>query len=217
MGFAVSSYGVFEKSKEHMKSIETLSEVTNDAASQLSMEEPYIVSVTVEGQCPLIFHRWSCDDIENKAKAAKGSRAKKTDNVESYVWRNAANEICIPGEYFRMSMVNAAKFAQDPRSPRKSAMDLFKAGIVVLNELCSLGATDWDYLDRRRAVVQRQGLTRIRPAFHTGWEASFTVQVILPEYISRQFLNEILQKAGRLVGVADQRPTYGRFAVTHFE
>jgi hypothetical protein len=198
------------------KAIEALTQVTNDSQETLSFEEPYMIRVRVQGSAALIFHRWSCDDIETKSKAAKGSKAKKEDNVESYVYRNDAGEISIPGEYFRMSIVNAAKFLQDPRSPRKSAMDLFKAGVVVLDELCSLGSKDWDYLDRRRVMIQRNGITRIRPAFNIGWRCEFTTQVLVPEYISTQLLNEVIQKAGRLIGVADMRPTFGRFQVIGF-
>lgn len=197
--------------------MEALSQVTNDSQDTIAMEEPYICSVNVVGTAALIFHRWSCDDIETKSKAAKGSKAKKEDNIESYVYRNEKKEIAIPGEYFRMSIINAAKFLQDPRSPRKSAMDLFKAGIVVLDELCSLGSKDWDYLDRRRVMVQRNGITRVRPAFNIGWQAEFNLQVLLPEYISPQLLNETIQKAGRLIGVADMRPTYGRFQIVGFK
>ncbi len=200
-----------------MKKLETLNNVSNDGAKAISTEEPYVVEVRVKGTAALLFHRWSCDEIEAKSKAKKGSQAKKEDNLESYVWRNTKNEICIPGEYFRMSIINAAKFLQDPRSPRKSAMDLFKAGITTLDELCSLGSKDWDYLDRRRVTIQRNGITRIRPAFNIGWETEFRLQVLLPEYLSPALLNETIGKAGRLIGIADFRPTYGRFLVIRFD
>ena len=48
----------------------------------------------------------------------------------------------------------ALAFRQDPRSPRKSAMDLFKAGAVCLTPLASLHVRDWDYEDRRRVMIQ---------------------------------------------------------------
>lgn len=197
--------------------LEAINQVSNDSADTISMEQPYVALVRVTGTAALIFHRWSCDDIETKSKAAKGSKAKKEDNVESYVYRDGDGFICLPGEYFRMAIINAAKFLQDPRSPRKSAMDLFKAGIVVLDELCSLGSKEWDYLDRRRVMVQRNGITRVRPAFNAGWDVQFNVQVLVPEYISPELLNETIQKAGRLIGVADMRPTYGRFQVVGFK
>jgi len=196
--------------------IETIGDVTNDGASTVEFSEPYVVEVTLEGSAAFLFHRWSVDGIEAKAKAAKGSRAKKEDDLESYVYRTLEGNLSIPAEYFRMSIVNAAKFKQDPRSPRKSAMDLFKAGIVVLEELCDLGVREWDYLDRRRVMVQRSGITRSRPAMRPGWKCTAHLQVLLPEYIDGRFLNETIQAAGRLVGVGDFRPTFGRFQVIKF-
>jgi hypothetical protein len=37
---------------------------------------------------------------------------------------------------------------------------------------------------------------------------------LLPEYIDIHFFREILEMSGRLVGLADFRPTFGRFSVT---
>lgn len=197
--------------------LETLGNVTNDAEATLSLELPYIAEITVEGSAPLMFHRWSVDAVEAKSKAAKGSAAKKTDDLESYVYREGKGDIAIPGEYFRMSMIGAAKYQQDPRSPRKSAMDLFKAGVVVLDELCSLGSKEWDYLDRRRVMIQRNAVTRVRPCMNVGWRATFRLQVLTPEYISPALLNSTVATAGRLIGVGDFRPTFGRFSIVRFE
>ena len=137
--------------------------------------------------------------------------------VESYVYRDDAGHICLPGMYLVQSIIHAAKFRQDPRSPRKSAMDLFKAGLVPVTALASLGTKVWDYEHRCRAVIQRNGITRCRPAFKAGWSTSVDIQVNLPEYIPPDVLQEVAVNAGRLVGLADMRPTYGRYAVTRFE
>lgn len=193
-----------------------LGNVSNDAERTIAIDQPYIAEIEVEGTAAFLFHRWSVDGVEAKGKAAKGSKAKKTDDVESYVYRNKHNELGIPGEYFRMALINAAKYQQDPRSPRKSAMDLFKAGIVSLTDLCLLGKKDWDFIDRRRVCVQRNGITRDRPAFYPGWKAKMEFQVLLPEYINKHLLNSTIQAAGRLVGVGDFRPTFGRFSVVKF-
>lgn len=197
--------------------LDALAPTTNDAAQTIELLTPYVARITVEGTCAILFHRWSCEDVAAKSAAAKGSRGKKFDNPEAYVYRTEDGEIAIPGEYFRQSIIWAAKFRQDPRSPRKSAMDLFKAGIAVLDEMCSLGVKQWDYLDQRRVTVQRAGITRVRPAMHKGWRCEVSLQVLLPEYIEPMLLNEIAQSAGRIVGVADNRPSYGRFAVVGFD
>lgn len=190
---------------------------TNGGENGVEFQQPYRVQVTIEGTAPILFHRWNCESVESKSKASKGSKEKKTDDVESYVYRNDKNELCIPGEYLRGSIVGAAKFQQDPRSPRKSAADLFKAAIISLTPLASLGVKDWDYMDKRRVCIQRNAITRSRPAMNEGWTAKFILLVNLPEYIGQSLLNSTIQAAGKLIGLADFRPSFGRFVVTDFE
>ena len=194
-----------------------ISPVSNDALPVIEGLIPYVVTFSLEGTSALLFHRWSVEAVAEKAAAAKGSAAKKVDNHESYVWRLDNGELGLPGEYVRQSMIHAAKFRQDPRSPRKSAMDLYKAALVTRTELASLGSEKWDYMDQRRVMVQRNGVTRERPAFNPGWTAEFDFQVQLPEYVKPPDFLDVLVNAGRLVGVGDFRPTYGRFQVTKFD
>jgi hypothetical protein len=196
--------------------VTALNNPNNDAKDDIELSSPYMVEFTVEGTSAMLFHRWSCEAVEEKSNAAKGSKSKKTDNIESYIYRDEKGIVCVPSEYFRQTIIHAAKFRQDPRSPRKSAMDLFRAGIATIGELCSLGVNEPDYMDRRRVVIQRSAITRVRPAMLSGWKCSVSLQVLLPEYISPQFLNDTLQYSGRIVGIGDFRPSFGRFQVTGF-
>jgi hypothetical protein len=164
--------------------------VSNDGEAAISL--PFTIMLTVEGTADLLFHRYSADEVAEKGAAAKGSKAKKTDNIE----------------------------AQDPRSPRKSALDLCKAGLVVTPILSPVipqaadGPTqEWDYLDRQRVVVQRNAVTRVRPAFTTGWRCDLEIMSLLPEYLTPAFVRRLADDAGRFIGLADFRPTYGRFNI----
>jgi hypothetical protein len=192
-------------------------EVTNGGAATIDLSRPYRAAVKIRGEADLLFHRWNCEAVEAKSKAAKGSKAKKTDDIESYVYRNEASELCVPGEYLRQAVIHVSKFRQDPRSPRKSAFDLVKAAVVSLTPLASLGITEWHYEHKCRVQVQRNSITRVRPAIKAGWEAEFILMVNLPEYVSPEMLGGLLSDAGRLNGVGDFRPSYGRFLVTGFE
>lgn len=194
-----------------------IKEPTNGGAIDIAYTEPYRVSVAIEGHADFLFHRWNAEAVDEKAAANKGSKAKKSDNIDSYVWRDDAGGLCIPGEYLRGAIIMAAKFHQDPRSPRKSAMDLFKAGVVALTPLAPLGKDTWDYLDKRRAVVQRNGINRVRPAMRAGWKAEFVFLISTPEYVPPQLLQQVITKAGLLVGIGDFRPTFGRFGLVGFE
>lgn len=199
-----------------MTTATALKPVSNDAEETVALGEPYTVAVTIRGSAAILFHRWSNESVAAKSAAAKNSKAKKTDDLASYVYRCDNGHLGLPGEYLRQSIIGAARFRQDPRSPRKSAMDLYKAGVVAITELADLGVDEADYIDRRRVLVQRNAITRERPALREGWEATIDLMVLLPEYIDRTTLLEIIGSAGRLIGVGDFRPTYGRFAVTNF-
>ncbi len=192
-------------------------DITNAAAEVIELRQPYRALIKIRGDADILFHRWNCEAVAEKAAAAKGSKEKTSDNIESYVYRNGNEELCVPGEYLRGAMINAAKFRQDPRSPRKSAQDLVKASIVSLSPLASLGVKEWGYLHKCRVTIQRNSITRVRPAMLAGWEAEFVMLVTLPEYVTQDVLHALATDAGRLIGVGDFRPTYGRFHVIKFE
>lgn len=210
--FFTKEYGKMAKSN-----LKVVSTASNGAASVIEEGAPFSVEVNLTGAADLLFHRWNNEAVDAKASAAKNSRAKKTDDPETFVWRDDSGDIAIPGEYVRQSIIHAAKFKQDPRSPRKSAMDLFKAGIVTLTPLASLGCDTWDYLDTRRVTIQRAGINRTRPAMKAGWSATFIFSILTPEYIDAALFQDVLTTAGRLCGIGDFRPTYGRFNITRFE
>lgn len=197
--------------------------VTNGGKPFIETEIPYIAHIKIVGSADLLFHAWDCEAVKTKTDGSKGSTAKKFDNLESYVLRNEDDLICLPSEYLRMSIVNAAKFRQDPRSPRKSAMDIFKAGIVSLCPLSPVitregkATKTWDYEHKCRVTIQRAGITRTRPAFKEGWTCETSLMVNLPQYISGNDLLATVTMAGKVIGVGDFRPTYGRFQVINFE
>lgn len=190
---------------------------TNGGKGAIEFTAPYAVEFTIKGTCPILLHAWNVGAVKEKSTAAKGSKGKKTDDVESYVYRDDDGFICIPGQYPHAAMCEAGRYMQDPRSPRKSARDLMKGAVSPLTLLASLGTKTWDYEDERRVVIQRNGINRVRPAFREGWLATFQFQVNLPEYVSSTMMHECLALAGRVCGIGDFRPTYGRFNVVNFE
>lgn len=199
-----------------------LGPVTNGADQYISMDEPWAVNVTIRGVAPMLMHRWNSESIEEKATGPRGSLQRKTDDVESYVWRNEQGYICLPGEYVRQSILGASKRISDPTNVKKRAWELFKASIICTSELAPIlvdgkACKEWEVLDRRRVKVNQAGITRSRPAFLKGWTAEFTFVNLCPELISYDLLLDRLVSAGRLDGVADFRPTYGRYNVTLFE
>jgi len=193
--------------------------VSNAAADFIGMEQPYTASVTVEGTAALLFHAYNVESVAEKAGAAKGSKAKKTDDLESYVYRTPEGLLGIPGLNFCASLALAAKFVQDPRSPRKSALDLVKASVVPLGDIAALepATATWDSIDIRRVVVQRSAISRQRPCMRAGWRVTFQLLITAPEYVTVPFLRSLVQRAGKFTGLGDFRPSFGRFDVVRFD
>ncbi len=190
--------------------------VTNGARESIEAGLPYRLEVGIIGTAPLLMHAWNTESVKEKAASAKGSKAKKTDNVESYAYRDQDGYLGVPGVNFTAAIQIAGKFMTDPRSSRKSAYDLCKAGIVPLSHIaCFEPRTQaWDYEDVRRVAVMRAGVTRTRPAMREGWQLTFDLLITTPEYLSPATMAHLIGNAGRLVGLCDFRPSHGRFATT---
>lgn len=209
---------------EHDGDTLTLDEgqISNTGEFAIKFEEPYFLTLGIRGVAPILLHRYQAEDVEAKKKAGKNSAAKNTDNIEAYVYRNEKGEICLPGTYIYACLQDAGRYMQDPRSPRKSARDLIKAGIVPIDSLAPFMRdgktfTDWDYVDVQRVTINRAAVTRHRPAFNAGWQVEWRLLVNAPEWLEPHTVAQLANNAGRLCGIADFRPTYGRFVVTRFD
>lgn len=206
-------------SKEKNGRATAIAPVSNGAQEIIGYEQPYSALVTIEGTAPILFHGYNVESVKEKAGAAKGSKAKKSDDVESYVYRTDDGRLGIPGLMFCAAVAHAGRRVQDPSSPRKSMLDLCKAAIIPLDDVAPLqpDTEAWDYLDVRRVVVQRNAVPRERPAMRTGWRITFNLLVNAPEYINPMMLRGLITKAGKFSGLGDFRPTFGRFDIVNFE
>lgn len=193
--------------------------ITNGGAWVIEGEQPVRVRVSLTGTAPLLFHAWNIEEIEEKANAPKGSKAKKTDNPESYVYRDDDGNIGVPGTNFHSALIEAGRRMQDPASPRKAARELIKAAVIPLTVIAPFepATQTWDYEDARRVTVQKAGITRVRPAMASGWQLTYEMMLTAPDLITPAMFTELVQKSGLLVGLCDFRPTFGRFAANSIE
>ena len=60
-------------------------DVTNGGEGAILSGVPYRAKVRIQGVADLLFHKWDPEAVEAKAKSAKGSVAKKTDDIKTYV------------------------------------------------------------------------------------------------------------------------------------
>lgn len=191
----------------------------NGAKNLIDLTKPYRAKIQIVGTAPMLMHGWNIEAIAEKTNAKKGSDVKKTDDVESYVYRDEKKRIVMPAKNLCAGLRDAGKSFLDPASARKSMRDRIRA-VVVPDEIWGIvngGTATWDFIDRQRVTVNHAGITRSRPAFNQGWTIDFVLMVLAPEYVNPEKLYEILEHAGKFGGIGDFRPTYGRFRIGKYE
>ena len=104
---------------------------------------------------------------------------------------------------------------------RKSIVPFVAGSVEIAPEHIPFNTKQYK-IDTRRAVVQRQGILRSRAKLLT-WELGFDL-LVDEDWLSRnpgEDLKQMLQEAGRRVGIGDFRPQkrgkFGKFIVITFE
>ena len=70
------------------------------------------------------------------------------------------------------------------------------------------------FIDKRAINVKTSKVMRTRPKFPAGWSMTFTVSY-MADIITKDQLILICKTAGRLIGMGDYRPRFGRFTVAN--
>jgi hypothetical protein len=204
--------------KKAMATAITVNENHAESAKD-SITKPYRAKIVLEGRKSILFHGYNCDAVAAKAAATKGSAEKKIDNPEDFVYRTRDGHLGLNSIMLIQCLATAAKSFPDPRSSRKSAYDLFRAGITIDDEVVPFDGKlkTWDFLDRQRVGVNHSAVTRVRPALLAGWRMTMYIDVGAPQYITPSLLQDVLTDAGKFCGLADYRPVFGTFHVASFE
>jgi len=176
------------------------------------------------GEAPLLMHNGQMTDPLNKwAKAVKAvsGKRKKTDadheEMARLEWYGSLyldnGKPCIPGEVLEATFISAAKKSKQGMDAK---MGVFCPGNYLLkynNEADGIDAM-WNEAYHRMSTKVRvgvQGVIRTRPRFDE-WEADCEL-VYDDAVFNERAVWEILETAGRYVGLMDWRPRYGRFRV----
>jgi hypothetical protein len=126
---------------------------------------------------------------------------------------HAQGECYVPSSWIEAALRDTAKeFKGKGRSSLKGTV---LASVFVDPEQIPLGRKDYDEIDRRPAVIQRQRIVKSRPRFNK-WKVEFTINFDEAR-ISKNTLREVLEEAGKTKGIGDYGPKFGRFDVVSFE
>ena len=194
---------------------------------------------SIKGVAPTLIHSGRLanplDPIVKQMKLIHSKRKKTDDDIAALAkleWLGSfypetdggfevkGNEITVVG-YGRPHWPsdNIERMLQDAAAKNRLGKQ-FKAGVMVPEDgfLIYEGPDtieelfhDRRFWDTRSAKIQRATVQRTRPIFR-NWSMKFTVHY-LPDIVDPSAVTEAVMIAGRLIGLSDNRPKYGRFEV----
>ena len=178
------------------------------------------LTIIVDGRTPLLTHNpQSMAVVHGPSKQSRIPDPQ--DEAEAGCYRRDDGALCIKGDSFRGSLLLAAGAW---KTKGKATMKSRLAHIVVTEELIPIkhkdGALATSYeIDRRRVMVQKNGIIRSRPKF-IDWSCGFTIEYDPAIVTDPKIICDIFNDAGGRIGVGDFRPGkngwFGRFAVRSY-
>ncbi len=174
-----------------------------------------IFSVRIEGTAPLLMH--SPSGLSEK-KLARGVVPSPEEECKAALYTDGKGNIVIPARCIEGALVKAGAGKTAPGQGKKTYKNFILAGVQVSPEEIPLESGDYT-IDKRRAVIMRQGIIRCRPRFDK-WAINFEMRIIDSYLLGHGqdiALKSIVSDAGSLIGILDFRPRFGRFRVTKFE
>jgi len=170
------------------------------------------VKVKIKGIVPLLQNRFPMEE-ENEEKAKRrDEKFDPKDDADRSLYRN--DDGCyIPSTWIEAALRETAKEFKGKGKASLKATIL--ASVFVEPEEIPLGKKNYDEIDRRPAVIQRQRIVKSRPRFNS-WEIKFVINFD-ESRIKKETLKQILDEAGQCKGLGDYRPKFGRFQVVSFE
>lgn len=178
-------------------------------------------NVEIKGIAPLLQHRYLFkDEKDQMAKKSAGRKDYSSEWKTAMYWDDTIG-MYEPSNHLEGAMQKAASNFQIPGKGKKTYKDLFKSSVFVTPENIQFGLNGSPdklvesgklHIHRALVRVNRAGVERLRPMLKS-WSLSFELQV-LEDQIEPDAVKQILEYAGRYVGIGDYRPKYGRFTVS---
>jgi hypothetical protein len=184
---------------------------------------------TITGTAPLMMHSERLanpfDDVTKAMKAVTGKRKKTEDDLLEIarlewlggLYHDEDAGIHVPGYNVFAAMVNGGKM-------HKLGTQI-KRAVVIQEDKLALKFEgpkapedlfqNKRFVDMRSVKVGTAKVLRCRPIFR-DWELTFTV-LYEESAIQKDDLDRVMEDTGRMIGLGDYRPRFGRFEVSKAE
>lgn len=170
------------------------------------------LTISLKGVRPLLMHS------PNSMMDKKPNGSRKTvnyvpeDEAKAALHTNKDGVICVPAMAILGCMREAAKDHKVPGKGRKTLTKYVLSGLHVMPEMIPITPQEW-VVDARPVVVQRARVIRWRPRFDE-WALTFKINLVDESIFNPTLVRNVIEDAGKFVGLLDFRPYFGLFEVT---
>lgn len=174
------------------------------------------VKVRIRGTSDYLQHRRNPEDESDSVK--KKNVVDYSKDADKALYLDEKIGVYIPSKHIRGALVESGKnFIVKGLVNYKKIVD---STTEIDPDKIPIGKKTYDYKHQEFGRIPPKTGSSVmvsRPAFRKGWEAEFTILVIDEDRLPIKVLKEVLEFAGKFVGIGDWRPHFGRFEVVEFK
>jgi len=143
-----------------------------------------------------------------------------TEEWKKTIYFDESFGVYLPSISLEASFIEAAK---QFKMGRGTYSKYFKSGVFI-NEIMLpfyVEGSEIKTLEDKRIIIDRRtvknpatkGRNMRYRAMFKEWESEFDVTIAADDYIDKEILQDVMNYAGKFIGVGDYRPRFGRFTV----
>jgi len=181
------------------------------------MENEIRYNVEIKGISPLLMNRFLPAELV-ETKVRRGNT--KDISVEDKLYMTEDGKCYVPNTYIRNSLIEAGKTIRIKGRGKSTYSKLLGSSLIVQpDNIIINSSTGWESFTVTAVNPTTKGRMMVTRPMFRDWKLSFEA-VVLDDIPEGDFRN-ILDEAGRYVGIGDWRPAkkgmYGKFVVTKLE
>ena len=176
------------------------------------------VNVKIEGTTPILFNRFRDVAIEGKSKKRTGAMAES--DIEDKLYLDDKKNVLLPSVYLKNSITEAGKQFKIIGKGKSTYSKIVASTVDIEPFYIVMDVKDFEVFRISAVNPMTKGRMMTERPKYTKWKASFQI-VLNDPAVPISVINEILEHAGKYVGVGDWRPEkkgmFGKFMITEFK
>jgi len=176
------------------------------------------IKVTIEGTTPLLFNRFRDVAIEGKSKKRTGAMAEA--EIEDKLYQDENGKTQLPSVYIKNCITEASKQFKIVGKGKSTYSKLVASTVDIEPFMIELKSGKYEVFRISAVNPMTKGRMMTERPRYNKWSAEFEILLNDPA-VPSSVINEILEHAGKYVGVGDWRPEkkgmHGKFMITSFK